>query len=500
MITINRADLFSDAESINTKLNLTVEYVAEDDVIVVKGAQLGTELRKDSGFGDILASLKDLAVDSTPNEILEGEIASVIEAEIDRSVVTDLRCPRVSLLTHHSAVEIPSLSDSLTLEHEDICVCVIGVGYVGEHLLSGFGGVFTAIGFDVSQERLDTIAPDFAHLSNVTLTSDVRQLSKGTHFLISVPTNLHKDNTVNATHLLSAINMVTTHARPGSCVVIESSVSVGMTRAFLSKYSGTLHCGMSPERVDPGRTRPSLIEIPKVISALDPVSMSKINQIYSQVFDRVVPVSSPEVAEMTKLYENCYRMINIAYVNEIADACAKQGIDANEVIDAASTKPFGFQPFRPGLGVGGHCIPINPHYLLTNNYLPVLEHASKRMSARPATLANELHAKHSALTKTGDGLRVLVVGIGFKPGQKVISCSPGLAFARELQQIGCADLQYYDPLVGQKNVDFMKRLLTRKFQKRLLDDKFDLITVCCKQQGVDLSQLDDLKHAAVHYF
>ena len=262
---------------------------------------------------------------------------------------------------------------------EEVVVCIIGVGYVGKELLDGFGKVFTSIGFDVSQPRLDFIAPGFADFEKVTLTSDVTQLAKGTHYLIAVPTNLHKDHSVNATHLLSAISMVATHARPGATVVIESSVSVGMTRAFLSQYAGTLKCGMSPERVDPGRSSPTLIEIPKVISGLDQESLVAIHDVYSKVFSHVVPVSKPEVAEMTKLYENCYRMVNIAYVNEIADACKNHDINPNEVIDAAATKPFGFQPFRPGLGVGGHCIPVNPYYLFVNNELPVLEFASTRM-------------------------------------------------------------------------------------------------------------------------
>lgn len=386
---------------------------------------------------------------------------------------------------------------------DDIVVCVIGVGYVGEQLLSAFGSVFHSIGFDVSQARLDKIAPDFKHLPKVELTSDVMQLSRGTHYLIAVPTNLHKDHSVNATHLLTAISTVASHARAGSCVVIESSVSVGMTRSFLSQYSDTLHCGMSPERVDPGRTTPTLQQIPKVISALDEESMEKIDRIYSQVFDRVVKVSRPEVAEMTKLYENCYRMINIAYVNEIADACSLQGIDPNEVIDAASTKPFGYQAFRPGLGVGGHCIPVNPYYLLVNNQLPVLEHASQQMWDRPSKLARDLYITHSAKRKvrqSSSGLRVLVVGVAFKPGQSVISCSPGLSFATALSELGCKGLRFYDPLVPQADAPWMKKLPDAKFTRKFVDGHFDLVTVCLRQHGVDFSILDDLRSAKVHYF
>ncbi|OIW25530.1 polysaccharide biosynthesis protein vipA/tviB [Coniochaeta ligniaria NRRL 30616] len=394
---------------------------------------------------------------------------------------------------------------------EDIVVCIIGVGYVGKELLEGFGRVFTSIGFDVSQPRLDFIAPDFKAFEKVTLTSDVTQLARGTHYLIAVPTNLHKDHTVNATHLLSAISMVATYARPGATVVIESSVSVGMTRAFLAQYAGTLKCGMSPERVDPGRTSPTLVEIPKVISGLDQESLVAIHDVYSKVFSHVVPVSKPEVAEMTKLYENCYRMVNIAYVNEIADACKSHGINPHEVIDAAATKPFGFQPFRPGLGVGGHCIPVNPYYLFVNNELPVLEFASTRMWARPARLAQELYNDTFAAKKAfsnqqshGDrqdeALRVLIIGVGFKPGQNVISCSPGLAYAEAMRDIGARDLSFYDPLVPQSDVPWMRRLKQQEFAAENLDQSFDIIAVCMKQTGVDWRQLEAVQKCIVKHY
>lgn len=394
---------------------------------------------------------------------------------------------------------------------EDVVVCIIGVGYVGKALLDGFGRVFTSIGFDVSQNRLDFIAPEFTDFEKVTLTSDVTQLAKGTHYLIAVPTNLHKDHSVNAMHLLSAISMVATYARPGATVVIESSVSVGMTRAFLSQYAGTLKCGMSPERVDPGRVSPTLVEIPKVISGLDQESLVAIHDVYSKVFSHVVPVSKPEVAEMTKLYENCYRMVNIAYVNEIADACRKHGIEPNEVIDAAATKPFGFQPFRPGLGVGGHCIPVNPYYLFVNNELPVLEFASTRMWARPAKLAQELYndtlAARKAFSnqqsnghKQEEALRVLVIGVGFKPGQNVISCSPGLAYAQAMQDLGAKDLAFYDPLVPQSDAPWMKRLKQQEFSTENLDENFDVVAVCMRQTGVDWSQLEGLQKCIVKYY
>lgn len=310
--------------------------------------------------------------------------------------------------------------------------------------------------------------------------------------------------------------MVATYARPGATVVIESSVSVGMTRAFLSQYAGTLKCGMSPERVDPGRIAPTLVDIPKVISGLDQESLIAIHDVYSKVFSHVVPVTKPEVAEMTKLYENCYRMVNIAYVNEIADACRKHSIEPNEVIDAAATKPFGFQAFRPGLGVGGHCIPVNPYYLFVNNELPVLNFATERMWSRPARLAEELYTTVMTTKKMGessiapddqsngsaadDALRVLVIGVGFKPGQNVISCSTGLAYAAAMKELGANDLSFYDPLVPQSDAPWMRRLQQQEFTTANLDASFDVVAVCIRQTGVDWSMLEGLKNCLVKYY
>ncbi|KAG9890387.1 UDP-N-acetyl-D-mannosamine 6-dehydrogenase, partial [Aureobasidium melanogenum] len=216
-------------------------------------------------------------------------------------------------------------SFDLSLTHHDHVVCVVGVGYVGEHLLRSFGTCYQSIGFDISIQRLAQLQPIFGHMPNVTLTNDESFLDRATAYLISVPTLLKADNTVDLSHLISALAMVLKHVQPGNTIVIESSVQVGTTRQILGPYQNILHCGMSPERVDPGRTFPTAQQIPKIISALTPASNSVIHKLYARVFDQVVPVSKPEVAEMTKLFENCYRMVNIAYVNEMSDAARAHG-------------------------------------------------------------------------------------------------------------------------------------------------------------------------------
>ncbi|KXJ84899.1 hypothetical protein Micbo1qcDRAFT_128895, partial [Microdochium bolleyi] len=246
-------------------------------------------------------------------------------------------------------------------------VAVIGVGYVGAHLVENFSREYDTLGFDISPKRVAELQRSFASNGRVRLTNSTQDLREATHFLISVSTLLRPDRTIDASHLCSALQIVAANAKRGSTVVIESSVAIGMTRNLLGPIAKAhgFFAGMSPERVDPGRTEPPAFAIPKIISGLDdvvPGSLASIARLYSAAFDRIVPVSKPEVAEMTKLYENCQRMMCIAYTNEMADACGPHGIDPFEVVEAAASKPFGYMPYTPGPGVGGHCIPVNPYY------------------------------------------------------------------------------------------------------------------------------------------
>lgn len=374
-------------------------------------------------------------------------------------------------------------------------VCIVGVGFVGESLLREFSHKHPTMGFDVSENRIKELRTKYAGQKDLVLTTNEADLKQANHYLISVPTLLKADHSVDFSHLKSALSTVFRYARPGNTIVIESSVSVGTTRQLFQSTQHLFHCGMSPERVDPGRTFPAANDIPKVISGLTPESLNVIKTLYSSVFNQVVPVSCPEVAEMTKLFENCYRMINIAYVNEISDACRTLGLNPNEVIDAASTKPYGFQTFRPGLGVGGHCIPVNPSYLMaTCSNLPVLDQSTTLMRDRPRKLARELHGHVSstALASTALQPRVLVVGVGFKPGQSVLSNSPGIDFATELHKLGCDRLAFYDPLVAQTAIPWMEKLDDDAFNANELAADFDVVAICCRQHDVDFKELDNL--------
>lgn len=396
----------------------------------------------------------------------------------------------------------PTSVASLPANLRDACVCVVGVGYVGESLLSHFGNVVNAIGYDVSADRVAALQQKYRNNPRIQATNNAADLAKGTHFFIAVPTLLRDDHSVNLEYVQAAILNVTTHAKPGSCIVIESSVPVGTTRKLLGPHKSTYHCGMSPERIDPGRTSPSAEQIPKVISALTPRAMKHVFAVYALVYETLVPVSKPEVAEMTKLYENCYRMVNIAYVNEISDACLTHGIDPSEMIGAAATKPFGFEPFYPGLGVGGHCIPVNPWYLFENNKrLKVLETATRLMRDRPSKQARRFYAacrSKMAIDKTNGNVletpnpRVLVVGLGFKNGQTNLHCSPAVDFAKQIKALGSSRLTFYDPLISSEQVGWMEKLDDHCFTTSYIESHFDGVVLCNKLESIDISVLDGL--------
>jgi nucleotide sugar dehydrogenase len=376
-------------------------------------------------------------------------------------------------------------------------VAVIGVGYVGEHLTDVFSRCFNVLGYDVSETRVKDLSAKYAKNNKVQISSNSTDLTKASHFLISVPTLLLPDKTVDTSYLRNALVTVENHAAPGSTVVIESSVAVGMTRELLgplAKRKG-LFAGMSPERVDPGRTDPPAYAIPKIISGLDdvvPGSLASISKLYSCAFDKIVTVSQPEVAEMTKLYENCQRMMCIAYANEMANACIPHGIDPYEVCGAAATKPFGYMPYSPGLGVGGHCIPVNPYYLLSNNAFPLLEAASERMYARPAEIGERIVDLLYSQPTNGVLPRVLVVGMGFKRGQSHLVNSPGLGLAKSLTLSGKVSVSFADPLVGQEILPQIKRLDEANWSVEYLEKNFDMIVVAFKQEGLDYDILDKL--------
>ncbi|KAF5243446.1 hypothetical protein FAUST_2802 [Fusarium austroamericanum] len=345
----------------------------------------------------------------------------------------------------------------VTQQHEPV-VAVIGVGYVGKHLVNSFSSRYQVIGFDVSATRIQNLKNEYQDNENVQFSQNSQDLRRATHFLISVPTLLRPDKTIDSSCLREALKTVGEIARSGSTVVIESSVAVGMTRQLLGPLavSRKYFAGMSPERVDPGRAQPPVESIPKVISGLDditPGSLDAISRIYSTIFDSVVPVSKPEVAEMMKLYENCQRMVCIAYTNEMADACIPHNIDPYEVCEAASTKPFGYMPYTPSVGSlpsVGVCF------------------TGDAVSAIPASSES---AEDSASESRTELVRSLAVS------HEVNVC-------------------WVDALVKQEAFPQVRRLPDEDWRRDVLET-FDVIVVASRQPSLDFGLLDELEGVEV---
>jgi nucleotide sugar dehydrogenase len=349
-------------------------------------------------------------------------------------------------------------------------VCVVGVGFVGEHLLENFSRRYNVIGVDLSPQRIFVLKNKYRNHKNVRFQAVYDDLENCNVFLISVPT-LVKENDIDMSYVKSAKESLNNIVKPGDLVMVESSVYVGATRELFSDFINRgIRVGFSPERVDPGRVEPPMKSIPKVISGLDEPSLEMCKDVYGQIFEKIVPVSSCECAEMCKLYENCFRMINIAYTNEISDMCDNLGINTYEMINASSTKPFGFMPFYPGLGVGGHCIPVNPYYLFRSGDLPVLKHSTELMEKRPVNKAKQLIDMYCPE-------KILVIGIGFKKGESLTTNSPGYSFYKSLINLG-KDAIVYDPIVQNNYMKQDVQFLSEKdFNSEFLKNNFDLVVV-----------------------
>lgn len=348
----------------------------------------------------------------------------------------------------------------------------MGLGYVGlplavETARSGF----PTLGFDVHPEVVAGVNRGLSHIRDVTpaeladamsrerlaATDDMRRLAECDALMICVPTPLGKTKDPDLSFVIRAADQIRQHLRPGQLVVLESTTYPGTTReVLLERLEGSgLQVGRdfflcySPERVDPGNPVWKTRNTPKVIGGLTDACLKAGLAVYERVFDCVVPVSSPEAAELAKVYENTFRMINIALANELAQACGKLGVDVWEVIEAASSKPFGFMKFTPGPGLGGHCIPLDPHYLSWKMRTlafktRLIELASEINAEMPAFVVAKIT---EALNDQGlpvRGSRILLIGVSYKRDVDDLRESPSVEIVRRLAQMG-GKVEYHDP-------------------------------------------------------
>lgn len=352
-------------------------------------------------------------------------------------------------------------------------VSILGLGYVGLPLAVVFADAgFNVIGIDPVQSKVDELNQGKSYIIDIPsevvakhvksgrlkATTDFSVLKQVDAVSICVPTPLRKTGDPDLSFIVSATDELAKYLHPGMVVVLESTTYPGTTRELtlprLEEASGLkvgkdFFLAFSPERVDPGRQDFTTINTPKVMGGITPECCDVAVAWYSQAIKTVVPVSSAEVAEMAKLLENTFRMINIGLVNELALMCDRLGVDVWEVIDAAATKPFGFMKFTPGPGLGGHCIPIDPLYLswklrALNYTARFIELASEINTGMPRYVVSRIQDTLNNVSKSLKGSHVLVLGAAYKPDIDDLRESPALDVIRLLQQKG-ALVSYHDP-------------------------------------------------------
>jgi len=363
---------------------------------------------------------------------------------------------------------------------DDLTFGVIGLGYVGLPLaIEAARSGIKILGFDVKEEVTKGINDGLTHIQDLTheeieeqvqagrleATTDMGRLAECGAISICVPTPLSKTRDPDISFIFSATEAVSKTLRPGQLVVLESTTYPGTTREIVLpelEKNGLVvgedfYLCFSPERVDPGNPVWQTKNTPKVIGGLTPACSEAGVALYSRFFDSLVPVSSTEVAELTKILENTFRAVNIGLVNEVALIADRLGVDVWEVIDAAATKPFGFMKFTPGPGLGGHCIPVDPHYLSwkmrTLNYKTrFIDVASEINSAMPEFVVGKVSEALNRAGKAVNGSRVLVLGVAYKPDIDDVRESPALDVIRLLEGDG-AEVDYHDPYVPRLEED-----------------------------------------------
>ena len=356
-------------------------------------------------------------------------------------------------------------------------VAIIGAGYVGMPLAKVFADAGNNVLLrDVKREVVDGINRGESHIGDVpsgelkklvdaglvAATLDIERAAEADAILIALPTPLSSQREPDLSMVTAAVEELAPHLRRGHLVVLESTTYPGTTREVVQPIleRGGLKAGedfqlaFSPERVDPGRTDWTTHNTPKVVGGVTPACTERAAELYRGAVETVVPVSSPEAAELTKLLENIYRAVNIALVNELAQLCERMDIDVWEVVEAAATKPFGFMSFKPGPGLGGHCIPIDPFYLTWKAreydfYTEFIELAGKINANMPYFCRSLIsQALNHGAQKSLNGSRLLVLGVSYKADVDDVRESPAEKIIQLLRRAG-ADVDYHDPHVPE---------------------------------------------------
>jgi len=401
-------------------------------------------------------------------------------------------------------------------------IAVVGLGYVGLPLAIQFARAnVTVIGLDVDAAKVDLINRGRSyinHIAQATIEEALKEqrLCASTDFsrveeveavIICVPTPLSKNREPDISFVIETGQTIAPHLSKGTLVVLESTTYPGTTdedlRAVLEEGSGMkagvdFHLAFSPEREDPANEQSKVKLIPKVIGGYTPTCLNRAMALYSKAIDTIVPVSSCRVAEATKLLENVFRSVNIALVNELKLVYAAMGIDIWEVIEAAKTKPFGFMPFYPGPGLGGHCIPIDPFYLTWKareygKHTRFIELAGEINTAMPEYVVHRVVDVLNARNKAVKGSRVLILGLAYKPNVDDERESPSYVLMDLLIERG-AEVAYYDPYVPvikptREHSHFVGKKSIAWDQTTI--QNFDLVLIATNHSSVNYQELGD---------
>jgi UDP-N-acetyl-D-glucosamine dehydrogenase len=351
---------------------------------------------------------------------------------------------------------------------------VVGLGYVGLPLAVAFAEAGNeVVGLDVDPSKVSELRSGRSYIEDIAddtiaalgsrlrVTSEYRDLTPCEAVVICVPTPLSNSREPDLSYLRECAEPLSQVLRAGQLVSLESTSYPGTTREELApilergglKAGEDFHLAFSPERIDPGRTDFTIRTTPKLVGGVSAASTERARALYEEICDEVVVLSSPEAAELAKLLENIFRSVNIAFVNELAQLCDRLGIDVWEVIDAASTKPFGFMRFDPGPGMGGHCLPVDPFYLAfkarEHDFYPeFIELAGKVNQAQPRFCVERIERALNGVGKAVNGSRVLILGASYKAGVGDVRESPALRIIALLRELG-AELSYHDPYVAE---------------------------------------------------
>jgi UDP-N-acetyl-D-glucosamine dehydrogenase len=407
------------------------------------------------------------------------------------------------------------------IEKKKVLVGVIGMGYVGLPLVLRFCEQgFRTLGFDIDPRKVAALKKGRSYIKTI-LSSKIARIVRNGHFdvtddfsrlgepdciLICVPTPLTEKMEPDLQYIEKTTHSIKDNLRRGQVIVLESTTYPGTTEEFVLpllestglRVGKDFFLGFSPEREDPGNKKFTTAQIPKVVAGVTPSCKEAVTALYSQAVHRVIPVSSPRAAELTKLLENIYRSVNIALVNELKMLADRMGIDLWEVIEAASTKPFGYSPFYPGPGMGGHCIPIDPFYLswkakeydFTTRFI---ELAGEINVSVPYYVVSKVVDALNERRKSVKGANILILGVAYKRDVDDARESPALAIMELLQKKG-ADLLYHDPyipslpLFRKYHFKLKSSLLTERLLRRT-----DAVVVVTDHSQIDYSWI--VKHA-----